>query len=576
MASLQAKIHNGQKYWCIVESKRINGKPRSQVIAYLGTADTMLEKLQSQDVRKKVKSASHGGVAALLEMAKKLNVVSIINKHTASLKDYRAAKPIRNDITVGLTLLLAAIGRVCEPTSKMSWHEWAKETTCSHLLRICVNDLDSQHFWDMMDCIPEKAIAEIELEILKNVIELYPVEEGTLLYDTTNFYTFIDSSNDRCDIAQRGKNKQKRGDLRQIGLALAVTRDNYIPLIHHTYQGNMSDCKVFTKMMSSIKERMIKLNMDIDSHTIVFDRGCNSKDNLKRVKNLNLHYVGALTPSHHIDLITSAEGNYIPLQAEGMDLEVYREKKEIWGEERTVLVFISQRLKDGQIRGIYQMLEKQKKRLRELQKSLANPRAKKRSEKEIENAIEGILEGQFMKGLIETSLTGSPEKGWTLTFRSCRKKIESLEDKLGFRIIMTDHHNWESSKIIKAYYGQSTVEQSFKNIKNPYHLAVTPGFHWTDHKIRVHYFTCVLGYLLSTLIWYEGRKVGFEGTLDRLLDSLNGIRLSQEVEYSGKQGKPKVVYQLEEMSSEQQSFIQALNLSKTHLKPLKIQGAYSY
>jgi hypothetical protein len=50
--------------------------------------------------------------------------------------------------------------------------------------------LDSQHFWDLMDCILVEAIAKIELEILQNVFHHYPIKGGTLLYDTTNFYTF--------------------------------------------------------------------------------------------------------------------------------------------------------------------------------------------------------------------------------------------------------------------------------------------------------------------------------------------------------------------------------------------------
>ena len=92
-------------------------------------------------------------------------------------------------------------------------------------------------------------------------------------------------------------------------------------------------------------------------HTIVFDRGCNSKQNLKKVGDLNLHYVGALTPSHHKDLIKEAESKSVPTTVGNDVLEVYRDKKVIWGEERTVLVFISQKLKDGQLRACLKTLK---------------------------------------------------------------------------------------------------------------------------------------------------------------------------------------------------------------------------
>ena len=553
MASIQARMCRGRKYWYIVESKRVNGKPRPVVIECLGSTEKLIERLQCGGVQHKVKSFSHGAVAAFLALAKKLNIVPIINSYTSSQKEYWAKKPLRNDLTTGITILLAAIGRACVPTSKRGWREWAEATTCGQLLRISVSKLDSQHFWDLMDCIPEDAIEKIELEILKNVIEHYPLSKGTLLYDTTNFYTFINTTNERCDIAQRGKNKQKRSDLRQVGLALAVTQEDYIPLIHRTYKGNVSDSKVFNKIVSSIKERMLKLNIDVSRHTIVFDRGCNSKSNLAKVKKLKLHYVGALTPYHHPDLIEAAEGKFVTVEVKGAKLEVYREKREIWGEERTALVFVSERLKEGQLRGIYQSLEKKKRHLRRVQRALSNPKAKKRSKVQLESLLNKLLQGQFMENLITYELIESEtlEGHWSLTYRTCQQKIEELEDRLGFRILMTNRHNWESEEIIKAFYGQSTVENAFKNIKNPYHLAFTPGFHWTEHKIKIHYFTCVLGYLLSTLIWHDARKIGFNGTLDNLLDTLNKIRLSRRLECSGKKGKPKVVYQLEEMSNEE-------------------------
>lgn len=576
MVSIQSKTSGGKKYWAIVESRRVNGKPRPVVIQYLGTAETLLERLQSPHSGSTVKSFSHGAVAALLSLAKKLDIVSIINKYTSSQREYWPKQPLRNNLTAGITLLLAAIGRVCLPTSKRSWHEWAEDTTCSYLLRASLTKLDSQHFWDLMDCIPEEAIEAIETEILKKVLEHYPLKGGTLFYDTTNFYTFISTTNENCDIAQRAKNKQKRNDLRQVGLALAVTQEDYIPLIHHSYRGNINDSKVFAHLISAIKDRMIKLNIDVNQHTIVFDRGCNSKKNLKKVKKLKLHYVGALTPYHHQDLIEAAEGKFDTVAINNASLNVYREKKEIWGEERTVLVFVSERLQEGQLRGVYQALEKKKKSLRQMQRKLSSPKAKKRSKEQLEQSIKKILQGQFMNGLIDYELTSSEEGHWSLTYRTNQKQLEALEDRLGFRIVMTNRHDWKSEEIIKAFYGQSTVEGAFKNIKNPYHLAVTPGFHWTDHKIRIHYFSCVLGYLLSALIWQEARQAGFTGTLDSLLDSLNRVRLSQRIEYSGKRGKPKLFYQLEEMSNDQLGIIKALNLTDIHCKPIKIDGVGVY
>ncbi len=576
MASIQSRMCRGKKYWYLVESRRVNGKPRPIVIESLGSTEKFIARLLNKEESSVKKSYSHGAVAVLLDLAKKLDIVNIINKHTSSQRAYWAEKPLRNNLTAGATLLLAAIGRVCEPTSKKAWNEWAAETSCSHLLGISSEKIDSQHFWDLMDCIPEGAIENIEAEILEKTFQNYPLKEETLLYDTTNFYTFISSENDRCDIAQRGKNKQKRNDLRQVGMALAVTQENHIPLLHYTYQGNMSDCKVFAKVISGIKKRMHLLKIDINQHTVVFDRGCNSKDNLKKIKRLKLHYVGALTPTHHSDLLEDAEGKYTQIKVGDTELEVYRDKREIWGEERTVLVFISEKLRDGQLRGVYQSLEKKKKRLRVIQKALVNPKVKKRSRESLEKTLDTLLKGQFMEGLLSYELKATIPGHWELTYCTEQKKITELEDRLGFRIIMTNRHDWESEKIIKSYHGQSSVEGAFKNVKNPYHLAITPQFHWTTQKIKVHYFICVIGYLLSTLIYHDAKKVGFKGSLDSLLDTLNNIRLIRSIEGLGKKGRPKIVFELEEISSMQKTLLETFDMFSIHSKPIKIDGFHHY
>jgi len=84
---------------------------------------------------------------------------------------------------------------------------------------------------------------------------------------------------------------------------------------------------------------------------------------------------------------------------------------------------------------------------------------------------------------------------------------------------MTDHHDWRTVDIIKSYYGQFKSEHEFKNLKNPHHLALKPQFHWTDQKIIVHYLICVLGYLLSAIMWRKARsKTQFNGTLNKTPD----------------------------------------------------------
>jgi len=577
MASIQCKISRGHKYWYIVESRRVNGKPRPIVLSYLGKAEGLLKRLQGITSTVKLKSYSHGLVAALLDIASKLDIPEVINKYTDSKRPYTSKKPLRNNLTAGITLLLAAIGRICMPTSKRGWGNWAKTTSLAYLLRRNLSKIDSQHFWDLMDALPVEKIPEIEASILREVFKIYNIETDSLFFDTTNFFTYIDSTNLKSSIAMRGKNKQKRDDLRQIGLALVVTKDDMIPLFHLTYEGNLNDSVVFKKVISQVVKRMQELGLNLKKHTVVFDRGNNSKPNLKILESLKLFYVGALTPYHHPKLIEDAYGNFEEINIGEVIIKAYRERRVIWEKDRTVVVFISDKLKEGQIRGIYQSLTKAEEKLKELRASLVSPSAKKRTREKLEGKIAGILKGQYIKHIVDFSLKETAKERFVLDFSINYEKLKRVEEGLGFRVIMTNRHDWDTASIIKAYHGQSKVENAFKNLKNPHHLSIKPQFHWTDHKVKVHFFVCVLGYLLATIVWRKARtKTQFSGTLNTLLDTLNNIRLATLLEESETRGAVKAIYKLEEVSDSENRLMEALEIKDLHNNRPRIGGVSVY
>ncbi|MBU0638558.1 MAG: IS1634 family transposase [Planctomycetes bacterium] len=577
MATIQAKTSRGHKYWYIVESRRVNGKPRPVVLAYLGKPEDLLRRLQGQLGPLAVKSYAHGAVAALLKLVADLQIVELINGYVKAQRPYFAEKPLRHGLTVGMTLVLAAIGRACRPTSKQGWWEWAKTTSCEFLLRVALSPLDSQHFWDLMDSLPEDAIPRLEMDLLQRIQQRYRLDSDTLALDTTNFFTFIATTNVRCSLAQRTRSKQKRHDLRHIGLALVVTRQDLMPLFHLTYQGNLHDVTVFAHITAQIATRLRQLGMDPERHTLVFDRGNNSRDNLHRLQRHQLHYVGALRPCDHRQLVADAEKHFTAIDLDGTPVQVYRDQRLLWGAQRTLVVFISHRLKSGQLRGIYQELERKKTRLRQLQRQLANPRARPRRRDQLEAQIADLLKGQYMTGLLHTTLDEHQPGRFSLRFRTQRTALDHIEDQLGFRILMTDRHDWSTEDIIHAYHAQASVEHTFRHLKDPHHLAIRPQFHWTDQKLHVHFFTCVLGYQLAALLRHTARHAGvFTGTAGSLLRRLARIRLTTFLEATGQRGRPKATHQLETMEADDEALAQALGITDIHHHRPDIRGVGVY
>jgi transposase len=567
MATLQKRRCRGHTYWSIVESRRINGKPRPVILAYLGRAEDLLKKL-SEGMPQKIRSYSHGHVAALLYLAEELQIVQTINHHLPS-----DCKQVRDGFTVGGSLLLSAIGRACRPTSKQNWYQgFARYTSLSYLLRMSLAKLSSQHFWDQMEALPISAIARIEEDILQQIIEKEKASLDILLCDMSNFFTYIASTNEHCSLAQRGKNKQKRMDLKQFGLLLAVTRQDHLPLFHKIYQGNLQDRTVFKKYFRDMANRFKAVAGSLEDITLVFDQGNNSKATLKEVGN-TIHFVGAISPYQHKNLIRQANNSLCKVSIKQEKMECYRTRTLIWQLDFTVVVYISEKLRQGQIRGIEQNIRKLFSKLGELKTNIHTPtrRGRKRMRATLEKKITALISSHHLNSeLIGWKLKELSQDAFELEFWINRDQLNALKEQwLGRRILITNRHNWSTEEIILAYWGQAQVEYVFKNLKNPYHLALRPQYHWTDQKIEVHGLICFTAFLLSMVIYKHARgKANFKGEPHELLEKLSAIRLATFIESPSQKtkGRYKTIHRIEEMDKDIHTLADGLGLLKRELK----------
>lgn len=550
MASLQKYSVNGRPYYRIVESKRINGKPTPVPIMHIGPPEELVRRLLAagqEQPRFSVRSFQHGDVAALKALADRLGVVGVINKHVKS----------RRKISVGTTMLLAAINRAVDPCSKRSWSNWATETSVHKLFDIDPKNLTSQHFWSCMDDIPEEALEVIESELTKRVVEDFEIKLDLLFFDPTNFFTYIASDNDRSNLARRGKNKQKRFDLRQISLALLAARDGLIPLCSRVYEGNIPDVKAFPDSLAVIRRRLEALVGNTADITLVYDKGNNSRANQAILDSIGdetgtqrLHFVVSLVPSHHQDLLAIPIDQYKPLEDDSLvGFRVNRLRREIWGVERTVLLTLSEGFRAKQINGFEQHLQKCLAALQRWKETLVKPRSGPRSAENADKRIAELLEQQHLKDVLlvtyDQSKAGSERLSWTID----EEKRKSLYTEVfGKRMLMTSRDTWSDTDILKAYNSESWFEQTFSLMKNPHHFAVRPQYHWTDQKVRVHICICLLALMLGRLLHKIARdRYGYAGGPDTLLDDLGTVRLALVINTAARKGsKPECFWTLED------------------------------
>lgn len=535
---LRKKLVHGKEYWYAVESVRVDGKPTTRHVKYLGKPEDIVRD-KGQGAIRSIFSRSHGVVAAFKAMADRLEIAETIDRHTPQRHSSVAS--------VGKTLLLAAIGRAAHPTSKRGFAQWAETTTISRLFGVKPAKLTSPFFWDQMDKVSPEALRKIETEIIARAVKEFSVGTDLLLYDTTNFFTFIASDNRHCDLAQLGKSKQRRNDLRQLALALLVSRDGDVPLGSYLYRGDKNDVSVFSEAFGTLREQLTRMAVEIESVTFVYDKGNVSKANQARMEGLD--YVTSLVPSHHKELLELEEAHAERL-ADGTT--AWRLRKEIWGREQTIVMFISEQLREGQRRGVDQHLGKAILELERIRgKLLAAKRRRKREN--IEKTVAGICEASQLKATLVAEIFERKAGYFDLRYRVDMDRYQQLCDHyFGRRLLVTNRHEWTSEEIVEGYRGQSHVERAFRVVKDPFHLAVRPQYHWTNSKIRVHVFCCLMAYLVVSLMVREIRKAGCKHGPRQLLDLLEQVRLTSYVEERGKgrPGRPAVTTRLEDCDEE--------------------------
>lgn len=510
MGYLAKKTIKGKSYYYYMETKRIDGKIKCVKQIYLGRAEKILKQCQqSSSDTVEVYHQAFGDVAALYALLKRLELIPLVNHHVKE----DAAK-------VGKYIALAAINRCIAPKSKLKIGGWYQKTTLPSLIGLPKNKVTSQRFWDAMDALSQQKLEQIEQSLWKRLVSLYPLSLEALLYDTTNFYTYIqDKSKGR--LPQRGKNKAGKHQLNQVGLALVVTKVYGLPLLHQVYPGNQHDAKVFPQVITDLVARYARLAQTTSEITLVFDKGNNSIENLTDIDSLSeVHFIGSLVPSHFPELLKVRLSRYEKIELEnGKIVLAFSTTRKVFEKERKVVVTYNEELAEKQKHTLERHMSAAASELLSIQWG----RVKRRKER-----VEAMLSHYRVKDLITVEFD---QKQAFLSYN--HQEIHRRTQSYGKTILFTDQLNWTAQQIIQAYRDKHTIEACFQHMNDPGVVSFHPMYHWTDSKICVHAFICVLGLLLLRCLQLQLKQVNFSMSLPVLLEELADIRAIIMVTSSG-------------------------------------------
>ena len=559
MPSLAKKIIRGRPYYYLRECRRVDGKPKIVWQQYLGSPADLVQRLQGGAVQHAV-IREFGASSACLALARQLDVVGIV--------DRILPKRSKSGLSVGQYVLICILNRCIAPCSKARVSEWYEQTVLPRLLGVRASQLTSQRFWDNLDRFDDGAIRSIERELAGRVVKAFGLDLRCLLFDATNFFTFIDSFNTRSKLAQRGKSKEGRDHLRIVGLALMVTADGEVPLFHHCYAGNQHDSTTFGSVIEELATRCRTLAEGAEDITLVFDKGNNSKGNLGEMADSGLHFVGSLVPTQHLDLLAIPRKKMRRLdRAQLPAVWAYRTELKVFDVLRTVLVTFNQPLFRAQVKTLHREIAKRKRKLRAVHDALKRAAARSKGKKPTlagtQKRVDAILSGRHMKELFGASVSAGKNHRLILRWRFKTRAWKDLKRTLlGKTILFTDRFDWSDEQIVRGYRSQSHVEAAFRSMKDPHYLTFRPIHHWTDQKLKVHAMYCVIALTITSLLRRKLAQAGLSVSLAHMLERLAAIREVSLVYHDTGPASFRAQTVLSALDDEQQKIIAALDLAQ--------------
>src|SRR5437870_3528613 len=292
MASLISKKKGNKLYYYVVESARVDGQPRIVQQTYLGTAEKVAALLKDRTAPIPVSASrcEFGLPGALWLAAQRSGMWDLLRSMWPKPKS--GPSPAHY-------LLLAAIHRICQPGPKTEVADWYRETILQTQWQFPPDRFSSQTFWDCFDQIQANGDSDDELDEAQRQLvgvwkEKQLVSRRLLAYDTTNFYTWVASTNRRNRLAQRGHNKQGRHNLRQVGLSYVLDGENGLSLCHHVYAGNIADAEEFPVALKRVVALLDQHGLVRDTVTLVIDKGSAALANTLELEQARIGWISAL------------------------------------------------------------------------------------------------------------------------------------------------------------------------------------------------------------------------------------------------------------------------------------------
>jgi transposase len=426
---------------------------------------------------------------------------------------------------------ILVIFRCIRPSSDLKVSTFCKKTILPYLLNIPISKINPTRIYRTLDALI-KCEDKIQTHIYNQIKKLDLDDFNLVYYDITSTYF---EGKGECSLILYGLSRDKRGDKKQILLALAVTKKGY-PFYWEVLPGNTVDKKTVKNIINNLRSKF-----GIKSCCIVLDRGMITDDNLNEIEKANFFFIVTLTkneiynleslPYNLLNVINKKNVNKMMKKFTFYNERAYYIELPKKNNRRYILCFNPEKFlqemqdREDKIEDIKKYFEKKNLELSKFRRK----RSKEKIEKEIHYYLKKRKATKYFK---DVRVEEKREKIYLIKYKLNKKQIKKEKTLDGIYVICSNmHYDYEGKEIpnvelISSYRGRIKIERAFLDMKQL--LELRPIYHKKDFRIKAHMLICVIAYLLNVTLEYKVRDIGkLDITHQMIYEILEGLRVNE-------------------------------------------------
>jgi transposase len=442
--------------------------------------------------------------------------------------------------------------RLIDPGSEWRLHrQWFDASAMADLLEADFALAEKNTLYRCLDKLVEHKDA-LNKFLVRRWGELFGAKFDVLLYDLTSTYFETDEDRGPDDLRQYGYSRDKRGDCRQVVIALIVTPEGF-PLSYEVMSGDTADSTTLGGFLDRIKHRYGQAN-----RIWVMDRGIPTEDSLAKMRSIGASYLVGTPKGRLNKLEQSFLGQPWAKVRDGVQVKRLATDEDVY-----VLAQSDARI--GKERGMRaKRLRRYIERLKAIQgQSLTRDQLLMKLGAARHDAGRAV-------SLVRVSIPKEVSTTASLEFELDRDKLRQVRRREGRYLLRTNLTAGEPTQLWTFYIQLTEVEQAFKEIKHD--LAIRPIYHQLESRIEAHIFVAFLAYCLQVTLKAQLKQLATGTTPRAVIEKFKTMQMV-DVKLPTTDGRELTLSRYTQPEAEHRMLLEQLRLELPRQPPPKITAA---